>query len=177
MLYLAREEHADFLFLHTRCTLPSYSIKHGSYDANNPDAFPETCITSQGPQPVGPDQEETTIVWTYRVHWQQSTIRWASRWDVYLMMSDDQIHWFSIINSLMIVLFLTGMIGMVLMRTLHQDFRRYELGSQEDAQGLCPAAVFHFELPALRLVSLAGLSLLSLLIKVCSLFSTLVSSP
>ena len=39
---------------------------------------------------------------------QPSEIRWASRWDTYLMMMDDQIHWFSIINSLMIVLFLSG---------------------------------------------------------------------
>jgi hypothetical protein len=30
---------------------------------------------------------------------QASDIRWASRWDTYLLMMDDQIHWFSIINS------------------------------------------------------------------------------
>jgi len=40
-------------------------------------------------------------------------------------MTDDQIHWFSIINSLMIVLFLTGMVAMIMMRTLHADVRRY----------------------------------------------------
>lgn len=43
-------------------------------------------------------------------HLQASDIRWASRWDTYLLMIDDQIHWFSIINSVMIVLFLTGMV-------------------------------------------------------------------
>jgi len=32
-------------------------------------------------------------------------------------MTDDQIHWFSIINSLMIVLFLSGMVAMIMMRT------------------------------------------------------------
>lgn len=42
---------------------------------------------------------------------QPSEIRWASRWDTYLVMMDDQIHWFSIINSLMIVLFLSGARG------------------------------------------------------------------
>jgi len=51
------------------------------------------------------------------------------------MMTDDQIHWFSIINSLMIVLFLTGMVAMIMMRTLHADFRRYrEMDSSEEAQ-------------------------------------------
>ena len=51
-------------------------------------------------------------------------LRWASRWDTYLKMDDPQIHWFSIINSLMIVLFLTGMVAMIMMRTLHADFQR-----------------------------------------------------
>lgn len=36
--------------------------------------------------------------------------RLAARWDTYLLMGDEQIHWFSIVNSLMIVLFLTGMV-------------------------------------------------------------------
>ena len=55
---------------------------------------------------------------------QQSDIRWASRWDTYLLMTDDQIHWFSIINSLMIVLFLSGMVAMIMMRTLHRDISK-----------------------------------------------------
>ena len=46
--------------------------------------------------------------------------RWASRWDLYLYMGDDQIHWFSIINSLAIVLLLTGIVAMIMMRTLRR---------------------------------------------------------
>jgi hypothetical protein len=42
-----------------------------------------------------------------------------------LQTTDAQIHWFSIINSVMIVLFLTGMVAMIMMRTLHADFLRY----------------------------------------------------
>src|SRR4051794_13980911 len=64
------------------------------------------------------------VRWTYSVSWERSAIRWAYRWDSYLMVTDSQIHWFSIINSLMVVLFLTGMIA-IMMRTLHADFRRY----------------------------------------------------
>jgi transmembrane 9 superfamily member 2/4 len=46
-------------------------------------------------------------------------------WDQYLRSgADDEIHWFSIINSLMIVLFLTGMIAMILMRALYRDIAR-----------------------------------------------------
>jgi len=64
-------------------------------------------------------------VFTYDVKWEVSDIKWASRWDTYLLMGDEQIHWFSIVNSLMIVLFLSGMVAMILMRTLHRDFNRY----------------------------------------------------
>ena len=66
---------------------------------------------------------------------QASDIRWASRWDTYLMMMDDQIHWFSIINSVMIVLFLSGMVAMIMMRTLHRDISKYnQLETAEEAQ-------------------------------------------
>lgn len=34
-------------------------------------------------------------------------------------------HWFSIVNSLLIVLFLTAMIAMILIRNLHRDILRY----------------------------------------------------
>lgn len=66
---------------------------------------------------------------------QQSDIRWASRWDTYLLMVDDQIHWFSIINSVMIVLFLSGMVAMIMFRVLRRDITKYnQLESGEDAQ-------------------------------------------
>ena len=66
---------------------------------------------------------------------QASDIRWASRWDTYLLMTDDQIHWFSIINSLMIVLFLSGMVAMIMMRTLHRDISKYnQLETADEAQ-------------------------------------------
>lgn len=41
---------------------------------------------------------------------QASEVKWASRWDTYLTMSDVQIHWFSIVNSVVVVFFLSGMI-------------------------------------------------------------------
>jgi len=47
-------------------------------------------------------------MFTYGVEWHSSQVRWASRWDPYLAMSDVQIHWFSIINSVVVVFFLAG---------------------------------------------------------------------
>ncbi|KAK9840498.1 hypothetical protein WJX74_010676 [Apatococcus lobatus] len=79
--------------------------------------------------------EGQEIIFTYDVKFKASEIRWASRWDTYLLMMDDQIHWFSIINSLMIVLFLSGMVAMIMMRTLHRDISKYnQLDSAEEAQ-------------------------------------------
>ena len=64
------------------------------------------------------------MIFSYDVVFKMSNIRWASRWDTYLLMMDDQIHWFSIVNSLMIVLFLSGMVAMIMLRTLHRDISK-----------------------------------------------------
>lgn len=48
-------------------------------------------------------------------------------------MTDVEIHWFSILNSLTIVLFLTGMVAMIMLRTLYRDIAKYNaLDSGED---------------------------------------------
>ena len=46
--------------------------------------------------------------------WEESDIRWASRWDTYLEMGDVQIHWFSIVNSIVVVFFLAGILAMII---------------------------------------------------------------
>lgn len=67
-------------------------------------SFPE----NPRPQPVTPQAGHTQLFFTYSVEWQDSSVKWASRWDIYLGMNDVQIHWFSIINSLVVVFFLSG---------------------------------------------------------------------
>ncbi len=53
-------------------------------------------------------------------------VKWASRWDYILnSMPKSNIQWFSILNSLVIVLFLSGMVAMIMLRTLHRDIARY----------------------------------------------------
>lgn len=68
---------------------------------------------------------EQKIRFTYEVVWASSNIRWASRWDTYLAMSDVQIHWFSIINSVVIIFFLSGILTMIMVRTLRKDIAKY----------------------------------------------------
>lgn len=81
--------------------------------------------------------KDTTVLFTYDVQFVKSDILWEERWDriISSKSSNDQIHWFSIINSLMIVVFLTGMIAMIMLRTLHRDIARYnEVQTTEEAQ-------------------------------------------
>uniref|UniRef100_A0A7M5UXH4 Transmembrane 9 superfamily member n=2 Tax=Clytia hemisphaerica TaxID=252671 RepID=A0A7M5UXH4_9CNID len=79
------------------------------------------------------------VTYTYDIQFEESSenIKWASRWDYILdSMPHTRIHWFSITNSLVIVLFLSGMIGMILLRTLHRDISRYNqlIDSGDDVQ-------------------------------------------
>ncbi|CAH8679955.1 unnamed protein product [Schistosoma rodhaini] len=71
------------------------------------------------------DGKETVIHFTSEVVWEPSDIKWASRWDIYLKTASGQLHWFSIINSVVIVLFLTSVIAMILIRTLRKDIAKY----------------------------------------------------
>ncbi|CAO2841549.1 unnamed protein product [Amaranthus hypochondriacus] len=114
-----------------------HSVAHEYKEWKDEDTQLVTCsknIIQSGtpPQEVDADKE---VVFTYDVTFEESDIKWASRWDTYLLMNDDQIHWFSIINSLMIVLFLSGMVAMIMMRTLYRDIANYnQLETQDEAQ-------------------------------------------
>ena len=61
---------------------------------------------------------------------EHADVKWASRWDAYLQSSQSDVQWFSIVNSVIIVLFLSGMIGVILTRTLHRDIDRYNQVSE-----------------------------------------------
>lgn len=84
-------------------------------------SFPE----SPRPQPVSVHAGHTQLFFTYSVEWKESSVKWASRWDIYLGMNDVQIHWFSIINSLVVVFFLSGILTMIMVRTLRRDIAKY----------------------------------------------------
>nr|XP_033770538.1 transmembrane 9 superfamily member 4 isoform X2 [Geotrypetes seraphini] len=80
--------------------------------------------SSSAPQEID-STRENQLFFTYSVQWQESNIKWASRWDTYLTMSDVQIHWFSIINSVVVVFFLSGILSMIIIRTLRKDIANY----------------------------------------------------
>lgn len=116
-----------------------YSVKHEiEGEWNGKGTTLKTCkagesnqLSSARKQKVDDGEE---VIFTYDVVYEPSDISWASRWDTYLISTDEQVHWFSIINSLMIVVFLSGMVAMIMLRTLHRDISRYnDLETAEEA--------------------------------------------
>ncbi|XP_037036466.1 transmembrane 9 superfamily member 4 [Bradysia coprophila] len=86
----------------------------------------DTCNFPDNPRPqIVSETTNTQLFFTYSVEWKRSDVSWASRWDIYLGMHDVQIHWFSIINSLVVVFFLSGILTMIMVRTLRRDIARY----------------------------------------------------
>ncbi|XP_048400735.1 transmembrane 9 superfamily member 2-like isoform X2 [Stegostoma tigrinum] len=105
---------------------------------NHVDASHLNCDTSPPMEIPAEDKEKKiNIFYTYSVKFMEDAkIKWASRWDYILeSMPHTNIQWFSIMNSLVIVLFLSGMVAMIMLRTLHKDIARYnQIDSAEDAQ-------------------------------------------
>lgn len=71
-------------------------------------------------------KEGQKIAYTYDVYWEESDITWASRWDAYLKMPGGRVHWFSILNSLMVVVVMSCIVAMIMMRTVRRDLQKYE---------------------------------------------------
>ncbi|KAI9342886.1 hypothetical protein BDR26DRAFT_819379 [Obelidium mucronatum] len=84
------------------------------------------------------EAKTTKFQYAYSVTWEKSQTPWSTRWNKYLTLtasSEPRIHWFSLINSVVIVLFLSGMVGMILVRALYKDIARYnQIDSLEDPQ-------------------------------------------
>ncbi|CAG9099149.1 Transmembrane 9 super member 4 [Plutella xylostella] len=101
----------EMVFIDDSCLLPSERQIYGV------DAKPQLVNEESG----------TRLFFTYSVEWGESDISWASRWDIYLGMGmkDVQIHWFSIINSLVVLFFLSGILTMIMVRTLRKDIAKY----------------------------------------------------
>lgn len=80
-------------------------------------------------------KEKERVTFSYEVEFVKSYIRWPSRWDAYLKMEGSRVHWFSILNSLMVILFLAGIVFVIFLRTVRRDLTRYEeLDKEAQAQ-------------------------------------------
>ncbi|GAA6064169.1 hypothetical protein JCM10212_002991 [Sporobolomyces blumeae] len=65
------------------------------------------------------------VAYTYDVVWKESATPWATRWDLYLTVLSPRIHVLSLVNSIVVALFLCLLVGMVFLRVLNRDITRY----------------------------------------------------
>lgn len=101
----------------------------------------EECGAGSGPVMLS-EKENTSVSFTYSVYWIHSPTSFATRWDKYLHVYDPKIHWFSLVNSAVIVFFLVGMVSTILLRTLRKDIARY---NRLDDLGLDDLGESHLE--------------------------------
>ena len=105
-------------------TLPAFSFR-----SDDESSAEDVSVT--GPDPL-------FLSFSYDVVFQPSPILWSERWDIYLANARDRplIHWFSIVNSLVVLLLLSALVAMILLRVLYRDISRYNdlLADEEDTE-------------------------------------------
>ena len=69
-----------------------------------------------------------TVPYTYSVYFREdNSIEWSKRWDLYFVNQEEgaKVHWMAIVNSLIICAVLTGVVLMILARTVRADIKGY----------------------------------------------------
>ncbi|KAI0690896.1 Nonaspanin TM9SF [Cytidiella melzeri] len=96
---------------------------------------PDCSSSSQNVKLVLNEETSNVVRYSYQVTWRESATPWATRWDNYLHIFDPQIHWFSLVNSVVVVLCLVFMVSMILLRAVSRDISRYNaIDLSEDVQ-------------------------------------------
>ncbi|GFT10070.1 transmembrane 9 superfamily member 3 [Nephila pilipes] len=109
-----------------------YLWTHKKFDIGyNGDQIVDVNLTSEAKVKL---EKGKKITFTYEVNWKPSNVKFEDRFDKYLDPSffQHRIHWFSIFNSFMMVIFLVGLVSMILMRTLRKDYARYSKDEEMD---------------------------------------------
>jgi hypothetical protein len=112
-----------------------YIYTHKTFDVSyNGDRIIGVNLTAENPKPLTPG---TDLEFTYSVNWKPTETKFGKRFERYLDYNffEHQIHWFSIFNSFMMVIFLTGLVSMILMRTLRKDYAKYARDADDMEQG------------------------------------------
>jgi transmembrane 9 superfamily protein 3 len=113
------QSEAGFIYTHKEFTI-----------AYNRNQIIEVNLTSENPRQI---QAGKKYPMTFSVKWTATTKPFESRFDRYLDFDffEHQIHWFSIFNSFMMVIFLCGLVALILMRTLRNDYARFSMEDED----------------------------------------------
>lgn len=100
------------------------------------------------------ENKPTNVHFSYSVEWFKSSISWKDRMSLYddskFSSSTVEVHWLSIINSVVLVLLLTAFLILILVRILKNDFVRdfevdeADIGEDETGWKLIHGDVFRF---------------------------------
>ncbi|KAG6031695.1 hypothetical protein E4U41_007476 [Claviceps citrina] len=85
----------------------------------------------------GAAEATLNIPYTYAVYFREdNSIEWARRWDLYFVNQEEgsRIHWFAIVNSLVICGLLTGIVLIILAKTIRSDIKGYRDSLAEDGK-------------------------------------------
>lgn len=125
-----KESKKLFLFIHFQFDV-----------AYNGDRIIEINVSTDPTQVVDISEEavgeggEVTASFTYTVTWKPTSVTFERRMDKYrkyqFLKQHLEIHWFSIINSCVTVLLLTGFLATILMRVLKNDFVKYNVDDED----------------------------------------------
>lgn len=120
----ARDGESTFLYTHKSLDI-----------AYNGDRVIHVNLTSEAPVAL---VKGATLDFSIAVTWHAVDTPFARRFERYLDYSffEHQIHWFSIFNSFMMVIFLTGLVAMIMLRTLRRDYARYTRDAPDDLESL-----------------------------------------
>ncbi|KAG1514805.1 hypothetical protein G6F52_009831 [Rhizopus delemar] len=102
--------HKSFVFEYNGNQIISVNLKHGN------------------PIELKYNQKSMTIPFTYSVEWVPTSVGFENRFESLLEADffEHKVHWLSIFSSFMMVLFLTGLVSVILLRTVKRDFTRYD---------------------------------------------------
>lgn len=112
------EHHRHFLYTHLAFKIAYNGDRIISVELASIDKKVELLATQDA---------DFDVTFTYSVEWHATDASFEKRFDKYLdeHFFEHQIHWFSVFNSFMMVVFLVGLVAMILMRTLRKDYARF----------------------------------------------------
>jgi len=111
-----------------------YTHRHFTLFYNN-DQIIEVDMEPSSPWPI---YAGAPLNFSYTVLWFPTNKEFKDRTNRYLdpKFFEHKVHWFSIVNSFMLCLFLCAVVAIILMKTLKQDFTRYSASEAEELENL-----------------------------------------
>ena len=101
----------------------------------NEDRIIQIDLTSY-PDSLTKVEKGTKLTFKFEIEWVETTDTHHSRFERYLDHAyfKHQIHWFSIFNSFMMVIFLSSLVALLMIRTLKRDYAKYSVDTKKDVE-------------------------------------------